>query len=160
MQRRTDHISSKYRKFKRPLPSYSGTQASAIEHVQGSIEASWRTDGTIRRSGLGSKGRDLDRLVSSPKAVPVGLRVKARYFEVGKESEFTSVALDQWAYWHEVQLVQRDRRPRRITRISSHLMPACGRNVSMPIGLNRSRRHEGKSGHGSINITRNILTVR
>ena len=25
----------KYRKFKRPLPSYSGTQASAIEHVQG-----------------------------------------------------------------------------------------------------------------------------
>ena len=26
-------------------------------------------------------------MVSSPKAVPVGLRVKARYFEVGKESD-------------------------------------------------------------------------
>ena len=53
----------KYRKFKRPLPSYSGTQASAIEHVQESIEASWRTDAASRRSGLGSKGPDLDRLV-------------------------------------------------------------------------------------------------
>jgi hypothetical protein len=37
----------KYRKFKSPLPSYFGTQSSTIEHVQGSIEASWRTDGTL-----------------------------------------------------------------------------------------------------------------
>ena len=54
----------------------------------------------------------------------------------------------------------RDRLPRRITRTSSRLMRVCGRSASMPIGLNRSRRHEVKSGCGSINITSNTLTVR
>ena len=51
----------KYRKFKRPLPSYSATQASARKRTPVSIEALWRTDATNRRSGLRSKGPDLDR---------------------------------------------------------------------------------------------------
>ena len=51
----------KYRKFKRPLPSYSDTQASARERTPVSKEASWRTDETSRRSGLRSKSPDLDR---------------------------------------------------------------------------------------------------
>jgi hypothetical protein len=54
----------------------------------------------------------------------------------------------------------RDRLPRRIMRTSSRLMRVCGRSASMPIGLNRSRRHEVKSGCGSISITSNTFTVR
>ena len=43
----------KCEKFKRPLPSYSDTQASVIEHVQMSIGASLRTDVISRRPGFG-----------------------------------------------------------------------------------------------------------
>ena len=35
----SDSCCAKYGKFKRPLATYSGTQASTLEHVQGSIEA-------------------------------------------------------------------------------------------------------------------------
>ena len=43
----------KCEKFKRPLPSYSGTQASVIEHVQRGIGASSRTDAISRRPEFG-----------------------------------------------------------------------------------------------------------
>jgi len=55
-------------KFKRPLPSYSDTQASARERTPVSIEALWRTDGTIAKPGLRSKGSDLDRATSKTPA--------------------------------------------------------------------------------------------
>ncbi|HIL10400.1 MAG TPA: transposase [Candidatus Latescibacteria bacterium] len=75
--------------------------------------------------------------------------------------EFTSVALDQWAYWHEIQSVlSRPATPTDNAHIESFNARLRRECLDIPIGLSRLRRHAVKSRLGSVHITRNILAAR
>ena len=108
--------------------------------------------------GLGSHFRGIQMAellanVSRRRSVP-------KKIQVDNGPEFTSVALDGGPIGMRSSWYSQGQPLQQITRISSNLMHACDRNALMRIDLNRSRRHEVKSRRGSINITRNILTVR